>query len=119
MLTKLYPMVQFKKDTWEIDEFDCASMFLLIGTEKAMLIDCGIGDGTSDIAVFRPGRTQATYDFLSVIHDKVGEVTVTLPLGSYHIAETKPPYGFTGTKQSYDVTFQWDEQTNSCLLYTS
>ena len=41
MLTKRYPMVQFKKDTWEIDEFDVASMFLLVGTEKAMLIDCG------------------------------------------------------------------------------
>lgn len=45
MLTKLYPMVQFKKDTWEIDEFDCASIFLLVGTEKAMLIDCGMGIG--------------------------------------------------------------------------
>lgn len=39
-LTKLYPMVQIKKNTWEIDEFDCASIFLLIGTEKAMVIDC-------------------------------------------------------------------------------
>ena len=45
MLTKLYPMVQFKKDTWEIDEFDCASMFLLVGAEKALLIDCGMGIG--------------------------------------------------------------------------
>ena len=45
MLTKLYPMVQFEKGTWEIDEFDCASMFLLEGTEKAMLIDCGMGIG--------------------------------------------------------------------------
>lgn len=45
MLTKLYPMVQFKKDTWEIDEFDCASIFLLVGTEKAMVIDCGMGIG--------------------------------------------------------------------------
>ena len=45
MLTKLFPMVQFRKDTWEIDEFDCASMYLLIGTEKAMLIDCGMGIG--------------------------------------------------------------------------
>ena len=44
-LTKLYPMVQFKKDTWEIDEFDCASMFLLIGSERALLIDCGMGIG--------------------------------------------------------------------------
>ena len=45
MRTRLYPMVQFKKDTWEIDEFDCASMFLMVGTEKAMLIDCGMGIG--------------------------------------------------------------------------
>ena len=45
MLTKLFPIVQFKKDTWEIDEFDCASIFLLIGDEKAMLIDTGMGMG--------------------------------------------------------------------------
>lgn len=45
MLTKLFPMVQFKKDTWEIDEFDCASIFLLIGAEKAMVIDLGMGIG--------------------------------------------------------------------------
>jgi glyoxylase-like metal-dependent hydrolase (beta-lactamase superfamily II) len=38
-------MVQIKKGTWEIDEFDVASMFLLIGEEKAMLIDCGEGIG--------------------------------------------------------------------------
>ena len=44
-LTKLFPMVQFKKDTWEIDEFDCASIFLLVGAEKAMVIDCGMGIG--------------------------------------------------------------------------
>lgn len=43
--TRLYPMVQFKKDTWEIDEFDCASIFVLVGTEKALVIDCGIGIG--------------------------------------------------------------------------
>ena len=44
-LTKLFPMVQFKKDTWEIDEFDVASIYLLIGTEKAMVVDCGMGIG--------------------------------------------------------------------------
>ena len=44
--TTLYPLVQFKKDTWEIDEFDNASAFLLVGSKKALLIDtgCGIGD---------------------------------------------------------------------------
>lgn len=75
------------------------------------------GDGTSDIAAFAPGRTNSTYDFLSVIHDgTVGEVIVTLPLGSYHIEETGAPYGFVGTKQSYDVTFEWDKQTNDVVL---
>ena len=39
MKTRLYPMVQFKKDTWEIDEFECASVFVLVGKEKAMVID--------------------------------------------------------------------------------
>lgn len=43
--TTHYPVVQFKKDTWEIDEFDISSIYLLIGSEKAMLIDCGIGLG--------------------------------------------------------------------------
>lgn len=45
MATKLYPTVQFKPGTYELDEFDCASIFLLVGTEKAMLIDTGIGIG--------------------------------------------------------------------------
>ena len=45
MRTKLFPTVQFKEKTWEIDEFDCASLYLLEGTEKAMLIDCGMGIG--------------------------------------------------------------------------
>jgi glyoxylase-like metal-dependent hydrolase (beta-lactamase superfamily II) len=38
-------MVQFMENTWEIDEFDLASIFLLIGKEKAMVIDCGMGVG--------------------------------------------------------------------------
>lgn len=75
------------------------------------------GDGTSDIVAFAPGRTNSTYDFLSVIHDgTAGEVIVTLPLGSYHVEETTAPYGFVGTKQSYDVTFVWDKQTNDVVL---
>ena len=51
--TTLYPMVQFRKDTWEIDEFDCASMFLLVGSEKALLVDCGMGIGDLAGAVRR------------------------------------------------------------------
>ena len=75
------------------------------------------GDGTADTAVFAPARTAATYDFLSVIHDgTVGEVSATLPLGSYHIAETKPPYGYAGTDAAFDVTFAWDNQTQEIIV---
>lgn len=75
------------------------------------------GDGTADTAVFAPARTAATYDFLSVIHDgTIGEVSVTLPLGSYHIAETKPPYGYVGTDAAFDVTLAWDNQTQEIVV---
>ena len=74
------------------------------------------GDGTTDTAVFAPARTAATYDFLSVIHDgTIGEVSVTLPLGSYHIAETQPPYGYAGTDATFDVTLAWDNQTQKIV----
>ena len=78
------------------------------------------GDGTADTAVFAPARTAATYDFLSVIYDgTIGEVSVTLPLGSYHIEETKPPYGYVGTADSYDVTFAWDNELNDVVMAKS
>ena len=74
------------------------------------------GDGTANTAVFAPARTAATYDFLSVIHDgTLGEVSVTLPLGSYNIAETKPPYGYVGTDAAFDVTLAWDNQTQEIV----
>jgi len=75
------------------------------------------GDGTADTAVFAPARTAATYDFLSVIHDgTIGEVSVTLPLGSYHIAETKPPYDYAGTDAGFDVTLAWGNQTQEIVV---
>ncbi len=78
------------------------------------------GDGSADTAVFAPSRTKATYDFLSVIHDgSLGGVSVTLPLGSYHVEETKPPYGYVGTTDSYDVTFVWDNQLNDVVMAKS
>lgn len=51
--TSLYPMVEFKKDTWELDEFDCASIFVLVGSERAMVIDTGMGIGNLREAVER------------------------------------------------------------------
>jgi len=45
MKTQAYPYKEIAPHTYEIGEFDCASMFLLIGDEKAMLIDTGVGIG--------------------------------------------------------------------------
>ena len=45
MKTIAFPYKEIAPLTYEIGEFDCASRFLLIGDEKAMLIDTGIGIG--------------------------------------------------------------------------
>ena len=45
-MTDRHPYYEFEKDTYEIDEFDCSSIFLFVGKERALLLDtgCGIGD---------------------------------------------------------------------------
>lgn len=74
-------------------------------------------NGQVDEVKFSPTRTPATYDFLTVSHDgTTGEVTITLPLGSYDITEVQAPYGFVLTNQTYTVTFGWDNQTNDIVL---
>ena len=74
-------------------------------------------EGQVDEVKFSPTRTQATYDFLSVRHDgTTGEVTITLPLGSYDITEVQAPYGFVLTDQTYTVTFGWNDQSNDVVL---
>lgn len=74
-------------------------------------------DGQIDKTEFAPMRTPATYDFLSVSHTGAkGEVTVTLPLGSYDIREVQPPYGYLPTDAAYSVTLGWDNQSNDLVL---
>jgi len=45
MKTQAFPYKEISPNTYEIGEFDCASIFLLIGDKKAMVIDTGIGIG--------------------------------------------------------------------------
>jgi hydroxyacylglutathione hydrolase len=45
MKTKAFPYARLASGTFEIGEFDCASIFLIIGDERAMLIDTGVGIG--------------------------------------------------------------------------
>lgn len=51
--TSLYPMVEFKPATFELDEFDVASIFVLVGRERALVIDAGMGIGNLTEAVRR------------------------------------------------------------------
>ena len=77
-------------------------------------------DGQIDSTAFAPTRTPATYDFLHVVHNGIkGEVTITLPLGSYRIVETQAPYGFVLSEQAYCVTLGWDNQNNDLVLAQS
>ena len=74
-------------------------------------------DGQIDKTEFAPTRTPAAYDFLNVSHNGTkGEVTITLPLGSFEIYETKAPYGFVLTDDTYIVTLGWDNQQNDLVL---
>ena len=97
----------------QLDNYGNRTLWYAKGDVVAVVIT---GDGAADTAVFAPARTAATYDFLGVIHDgTIGEVSVTLPLGSYHIEETKPPYGYVGTDAAFDVTLVWDNQTQEIV----
>ena len=74
-------------------------------------------DGQVDEVRFSPTRTPATYDFLKVTHDGTkGEVTITLPLGTYAISEVQAPYGFVHTDHTYTVVLDWDDQYNDLVL---
>ena len=74
-------------------------------------------DGQVDEVRFSPTRTLATYDFLKVTHDGTkGEVTITLPLGTYTISEVQAPYGFVHTDHTYTVVLDWDNQYNDLVL---
>ena len=77
-------------------------------------------DGQVDEVRFSPTRTTATYDFLKVTHDGTkGEVTITLPLGTYTISEVQAPYGFVHTDHTYTVVLDWDNQYNDLVLAKS
>jgi hydroxyacylglutathione hydrolase len=45
MKTQAFPCKEIAPNTYEIGEFDCGSIFLLVGDEKAMVIDTGVGIG--------------------------------------------------------------------------
>ncbi|HIU75906.1 MAG TPA: MBL fold metallo-hydrolase [Candidatus Pelethocola excrementipullorum] len=45
MLSKALPYYEFKDGIFEIDEFDCVSIFVIVGTKRALVLDAGTGIG--------------------------------------------------------------------------
>ena len=46
MVTRKLPYYEFADGIYEIDEFDCVSVFVIVGSKRALVIDCGTGIGT-------------------------------------------------------------------------
>ena len=67
-----YPVFYIGPGMWEINEFDGASLFLVEGDTRSLLIDTGIGIG--DLKSFVESITSKPYDvFLTHNHrDHVG-----------------------------------------------
>lgn len=86
--TSLYPMVEFKKDTYELDEFDCASIFVLVGAEKAMVIDAGMGIGNLLEAVRRITDKPLV---LVITHAHVDHIQNAWQFGSCYVNEKDVP----------------------------
>lgn len=45
MRTRALPYYEFSEGLFEIDEFDCASVFVIVGEERALVLDTGTGIG--------------------------------------------------------------------------
>ena len=45
MCTNTLPFYEFNEGLYEIDEFDCVSVFVIVGTERALVLDTGTGIG--------------------------------------------------------------------------
>ena len=100
-------MVQFKKDTWEIDEFDVASIFLLVGTEKAMAVT-GAKHIPRAVVVNSMDRENANFDKvygeLKETFPGVSFAPLMLPIMDkgafvgYTITTTGKSYQFAGKK---------------------
>lgn len=45
MVNRNLPFYEFNKGVYEIDEFDCVSIFVIVGEERALVLDTGTGIG--------------------------------------------------------------------------
>lgn len=100
--TSLYPMVEFKPDTYELDEFDCASIFVLVGTDKAMVIDTGMGIGNLREAVERITDKPV---IVVISHAHVDHIQNAYRWGECYVNEIDMPMFFDDVeRRKYDTT---------------
>ena len=81
-------MVEFKENTFELDEFDCASIFVLEGKDRAMVIDTGMGIGNLRRAVERITKKPVT---VVITHAHVDHIQNTHQWGECYINELDMP----------------------------
>ena len=61
-MLKDYPVFNIGDGMWEINEYDGVSMFLICGSQRALLIDTGAGIG--DLRAFVESKVSTPYDVL-------------------------------------------------------
>ena len=75
------------------------------------------GDEGSINSVKYPTGGYTEHPIVEVIHcGENGQVSITLPLGSYKVYETKAPYGFLHTDEVKEITFTWENQSEELVF---
>jgi len=85
-----YPYACIDADTYEISEFGGTSSFLLVGKEKALLIDTGVGIG--DLAFFVHTLTQKPIEVF-ITHNHRDHVGNAPRFGKIHMSPLDVPFG--------------------------
>lgn len=94
---------------WQRDKDGKRTLWLRKG-ETAAVVSTG-EDGQIDEIKASTALYPDGHPVVTVIHQgELGSVKVYLPLGSYEVAETKAPYGYTRSKDIQRVTFTWEHQ---------
>ena len=87
-MTTLYPVVQIAEGVWEIDIFDTGSVFVIEGTDRAMVIDTGIGIG--DLKAMVEKLTAKPY-FVVMTHGHGDHTGGAGQFGAYYMNEKDMP----------------------------
>lgn len=121
-MTTLYPVVQIAQGVYEIDIFDTGSVFLIEGSERAMVIDTGIGIG--DLKAMIEKLTDKPY-FVVMSHGHGDHTGGAGQFGSYYMnekdfgifepvagMEMRRGYASFFPKKFPDRYYAWDPETD-------